>query len=622
MQKTFIKILSIVMTIAMSLTVIIIFMLQTYTAKQDMIQNSKLKIAQVKQMIEKNESEMITLTKSLSEDYLAKTRAFAYIIEQNPAVLENSSELDKIRELLNVDEFHIADENGILTWGTNPDIFGFDFKESEQTKPFIPMLTDKTFELAQEPQINGTKGELFQYIGVPRTDKAGIVQIGMRPERLETALANSDISKILAGVSVGDNGYIFAVDNSTNKILSHTNTENVGKTLEELGMPTNFKQDSLKGAFFNLNNLNKFYISENYNDMIICVAVSKSDLYNQRNYQVFILLVSVCIIFIFLIFIINNLLKKIIISGVYDVINSLGKITKGDLNTIVDVHQCNEFVQLSDGINNMVKSIKSKMSQTEKLILTQDKILNRVKQASTNINEYSYKMMEMSASINQGTNEQAYAVQELSNTVNEISIKISESATSSLQASSLAISAREKLVVGNDDLKEMVNAMDEITQTSNKISEIVNTIDDISFQTNILALNATIEAARAGDAGKGFAVVADEVRKLASKSLDASGVIAGLVDNAVSSINKGTSIAKSTVNTLLEVMIGAEKATEAIQEISVVAKKQEDSVVQISEGISKISSVVNKNSQTVEHSSNISQRLSEQAKNLTEIVLD
>lgn len=622
MQKTFIKILSILMTIIMSLTVFIIFTFQTYTTKHDIIQNSKSKISQIKQIIEKNTAEIKTLTKSLNEDYLAKTRAFAYIIKQNPSILENSSELDKIRTLLNVDEFHVTDENGILKWGTNPDIFGFDFKKSEQTNPFIPMLTDKTFEIAQEPQINGTKGELFQYIGVPRIDKAGIVQIGMRPERLESALANSDISKVLAGISVGNNGYIFAVNNISNKILYHTNIDYIGKTLEELGMHKNFKQDSLKGTFFKFNDLNKFYVSENYNDMLICVAISKSDLYRQRNYQVFILLISVNIIFAFLIFIINKLLKKIIISGVYDVINCLIKITKGDLNIIINVRQCDEFIQLSDGINDMVKSIKSKMNQTEKLILTQNKILESVKCASTNINEYSYKMMEISASINQGTTEQSDAVQELSNTIDEISIKISESVKSSFQASHLAIVAKEKLIVGNSDIEDMVIAMEEIAQTSNKIVEVVNTINNISFQTNILALNATIEAARAGEAGKGFTVVADEVRKLASKSADASNVIGELIDNAVTSINKGTDIAKNTVNTLLEVMIDAQKATEAIQEISAATTKQADSLVQISENIFKISSVVNKNSQTVKYSSDISQRLSEQAKNLTEIVLD
>ena len=61
-----------------------------------------------------------------------------------------------------------------------------------------------------------------------------------------------------------------------------------------------------------------------------------------------------------------------------------------------------------------------------------------------------------------------------------------------------------------------------LAKSAGRIGEVVGLINTIAAQTNLLALNATIEAARAGDAGRGFAVVASEVKSLASQTAKAT----------------------------------------------------------------------------------------------------
>lgn len=106
-------------------------------------------------------------------------------------------ELQRILDQLDVDELHVTDGDGFIRWTTVPAYQGFDMASSEQSSAFLPMLTDKSYELAQEPQVNGTVGTLFQYVGVARYDEPGIVQIGMQPTRLQSVLERTSIDKAL-----------------------------------------------------------------------------------------------------------------------------------------------------------------------------------------------------------------------------------------------------------------------------------------------------------------------------------------------------------------------------------------------------------------------------------------
>lgn len=194
---------AVIVLLAIAVTVLLF---QLYVSGNNVKKTSRERINDAFDKLSESKVTIAELTENLNEEYISKANAFAEMLKLNPSIKDDSAELERIRKLLGVDELHVTDGNGIIYWGTVPDYFGFDFSTSEQTKPFLTILNDDTLEIAQEPQMNGAEGKLFQYIGVPRRDDKGIVQIGMEPVRLSNTLADTQPDKVLRGDKAYRNG--------------------------------------------------------------------------------------------------------------------------------------------------------------------------------------------------------------------------------------------------------------------------------------------------------------------------------------------------------------------------------------------------------------------------------
>ena len=146
---------------------------------------------------------------------LSRARALARIVEADPGVLaeSNRKQFDSLAADFGVDELHVTDGRGVLV-RSFPRIYeGYDMAGSQQSAAFLPAITNRLFELAQEPMPKGLAvgdkdSMLFQYAGVARLDCPGIVQVGMRAERLAEAMRLSDVEVIARTTRIGRDGRV------------------------------------------------------------------------------------------------------------------------------------------------------------------------------------------------------------------------------------------------------------------------------------------------------------------------------------------------------------------------------------------------------------------------------
>ncbi|WP_303042983.1 methyl-accepting chemotaxis protein [Enterocloster bolteae] len=323
------------------------------------------------------------------------------------------------------------------------------------------------------------------------------------------------------------------------------------------------------------------------------------------------------------------------------------KMAAGNLDVSLDYQSRDELGNLSDSMRSLIHmfreiiddmsyglaslgsgdfTVESKVEELyvgdfHRLLTSMHQIIERLSQtlgqismASDQVSAGSDQVSAGSQALSQGATEQASSVEELAATINEISSQVSENAENAQQGSKLADAAGAKIELGNRQMQEMIAAMGEISDKSGQIGKIIKTIEDIAFQTNILALNAAVEAAQ------GFAVVADEVRNLASKSAEASKSTAALIEGSIQAVERGTSLADETANTLSEVVVSAKQVVAVVDNISRASSEQALSIAQVTQGIDQISSVVQTNSATAEESAAASEELSGQAQMLKNLV--
>ena len=622
MKKIFTRSLCICMVIALVINIAAVAFVQMLVSQQNNMASSEEKLNYVKEVLAKNNENILQLTETLGENNLSKTRAFADLLAVDASILEDAEKMNNIKERLMVNELHVIDEKGIITHSTIDAYIGFDMNSGEQSAAFMPIVKDPTLEIVQEPEVNVAEGIVMQYIGVARKDDLGLVQVGIRPEVLENMLAGTQVDVVLNGIEFGESGYIYAVDAVTGNILAHPDAALIGTSAQKAGI----LQEEGEGSV-SLDGIKGKYVSRKYNDMYIGTFMPIKEYYQNQISQTLVMALSIFIIFTVLLYFINRLLDKKIVFGIQNITESVKKISEGDFTIIVKEQSTPEFSMLSSSVNKMVESICQNIKENEELIVRQKedmsnnlKLIENIKLVCSNLEGVSQETLSTADAIHNGTNEQEQAVKDLEQVMGDLSRELSASAKVSNNAAAAAMAAAQKIEITGAQMQTLESAIENISNMSVEIGKIIGEINSIAQQTNMLSLNASIEAARVGEAGKGFAVVAEQVGELAARSAQAARQTSELITNSIHAVEQGMLITEKTAKEFASVVTEIEEASHSVKEITSMVKQNVDTVSHAVEKLDVISDVVEKNVEISNNSKAVSERMADESGKLLELV--
>jgi methyl-accepting chemotaxis protein len=288
--------------------------------------------------------------------------------------------------------------------------------------------------------------------------------------------------------------------------------------------------------------------------------------------------------------------------AISSLMKSIAQASKGDLTTQFFTKSNDEFLVLSDGISNMMKSMRKLIGEVQEvgtkvsssaggMSITSEELLIAAKGISQTIDDIEKGIVQQASDTEQclvqmaGLSEQ---INHVYNNTNEIEMIADNTKIIAGEGIVIVNELNEKSKATANITHNVISKIQEFEIQSKNIAGFVSTINEIASQTNLLSLNASIEAARAGDAGRGFAVVADEIRKLADQSVQAANQIQNIVKEIASKTKDTIDTAKEAESIVESQTVSLNKTIQVFDFINDHVNDLASNLNNISNGIKSI----------------------------------
>ncbi|MDE6989899.1 MAG: diguanylate cyclase, partial [Lachnospiraceae bacterium] len=357
LKKIISRYMNLVTLILITVLTIIIVSFQVADAHRQAYEDAVTTLQQIEQVLKQNTAELAEISAAYQQTCLYNAEAIAYMIQDNPTVLDSVDELRRIAVLMEVDEIHIFDKTGLLYAGTHPDYYGYTFDSGEQMMFFKPMLTDPSLKLVQDITPNVAEAKLMQYSALWSPDRNFIVQVGMEPVSITKVTQKNELSYIFSLFRVNPDANYYAIDPASGEIVGSTDLDYVHKNIDTIGLRLDDIASHPKGFHAFVNGQDAFcvfrFIDSNYVGRILTNRV----LYDWIILNTLVLLLCLVMIALVLMRAVTGYMNRFVVDDIYRINRKLHAIAAGNLDEDIDVQSSTEFSQLSSDINRMKKSL-------------------------------------------------------------------------------------------------------------------------------------------------------------------------------------------------------------------------------------------------------------------------
>lgn len=241
------------------------------------------RIEKVKTSLDGTLAEREAIMQLIETETLSKAKALSLSLIHVSFAHDFDYELiEETRLSLELTNFYITDENGIVVSGTDAYV-GNNISELWPDYNFSDAIKDKTYSTVIRPQTRYSN----EFIGaVSRVDADGVIIVTFNPQALEKTLELTDVSHVASEYPIFKNGTTSIIDIETYTYLSHTDSSHIDQRVQ---IPViefeGIDEEGSTGSFkIKLEGKKQYIYYEIYKDYILTANIPISEVYVRRNF--------------------------------------------------------------------------------------------------------------------------------------------------------------------------------------------------------------------------------------------------------------------------------------------------------------------------------------------------
>ena len=255
----------------------------------------------------------------------------------NTAKMENPDEVSAgLQDVESGTEISILDLNGVVLASSNKDLIGYDCHDDKVLADVLDTENGKPMQSGMTEVSAGGKRQML-YAAQPFSDESGYLLFGMSKDRYNSSLVMSGVYTVNYR-RVGESGYLLMIDGDDGAVLCSYKNEHAGQSVGESGLKLDLGGDydfeKMKAIVFGVpsyvevNRIEDYYIAGVY-------PVSESEAFFLSMIGGFLILEVSLFVILFITLII--LIRKLIVSNIVRMNNTLLAITDGNLDQRIDI---------------------------------------------------------------------------------------------------------------------------------------------------------------------------------------------------------------------------------------------------------------------------------------------
>ena len=310
---------------------------------------------------EKSDAHLLGIAKKVKADY-----------ESNP-----DTPLSDLIEKYGIKEINIVSSDGVIQDSNEPDSKNYDMNSKEQSKEFVDTLKVQD-EFVQKYSPRGKDSSVWRKYAAINLTNGGFIQVGYDADQFHDIL-DVYVVDFTKNRHVGNGGFVAVCDETLSIVTDRPGYAGAPLSIIGIEAPEEMKNGKTATKLYNsdIKDVKYMYVFKFVEGYCIIAAMPTEEASFMRDASLYTSIFMQVIIFATLFVFIYILIKRVIINNLQRINDTLGRITKGDLNVTVDVRSSQEFSSLSDDINSTVSTLKRYIAEAAARI---DKELEYAKQ--------------------------------------------------------------------------------------------------------------------------------------------------------------------------------------------------------------------------------------------------